>query len=108
MAEMEKKPERPSLWWFVSTEERKFEYRQATLDELVDDFNECRIRDYTVVHPDNLLYEEELRNYNAQYIDYIHQGYCKQLRRLIELNAPDCVIAEESVGVFSKSKNLLG
>ena len=108
MTDKEKKAEAPRLWWFVCTEERKFEYRLATLDELVGDFNECRIRDYTVVHPENLLYEEELRNYNAQYIDYIRQGYCNQLRKLIELKAPDCVLAEESNGVFSKSKNLLG
>lgn len=108
MAEKEKKNDIPRLWWFVSTKERKFEYRQATLDELVEEFNECRIRDYTVVHPENTLYDEELRNYNAQYIDYINQGYSKQRQRLIDLKAPDCVLAEEAVGVFSKSRNLLG
>lgn len=97
----------PELWWFIATGEGKFEYKKATLDELVDAFNEGKIADYTIVHPENLIYDSELRKYNKKYIKYINNGYVHQLSRLFELKAPKCVLAGESIGVFSKSRNLL-
>lgn len=102
-----KRMKNPALWWFVSTGDGKFEYRKATLDELVKEFNDDKISDYTIVHPENLIYDKELRNYNKKHIKYINNGYVHQLTRLFELKAPECVLAGESIGVFSKSKNLL-
>ena len=97
----------PDLWWFVSMGNGKFEYRLATLKELVDEFNSCKIVDYTVVHPDNILYDEKLRKYNRKHIKYINNGYVHQLERLFDLKVHKFVIAQEDIGVFSKGKNLL-
>lgn len=97
----------PSLWWFVSLGDGKYEYRMATHDAMVADFNSGAISLYVVVHPDNPMYGQEYRQYNSEYDAYIAQCRVQELKRLLDIEAPAVVIASDQVGVFSRSANVL-
>ena len=50
-----------NLWWFVSLSDMKFEYRRSTQEKMEESLKKKEIKSYTIVHPDNPMYNKRLR-----------------------------------------------
>ena len=64
---------------------------------------------YTIVHPDNPMYANDVRKFNRRYQYLIDCKYAEDLLHLQQMeNRPATIISSGTYGVYSKYRNLLG
>ncbi|MBQ0071202.1 MAG: hypothetical protein KBS81_05000 [Spirochaetales bacterium] len=93
--------ENTKLWWLVRCEDGAFRFVFKTYDEVLDEYFQGG-SEIAIVHPDNLMYPEKLREYNRQHEDVIFAYHALRLSKLVEIEAPEvCIHLEATRGMLS-------
>ncbi len=95
------------LWWFRKNEDGSMNFVQKTYEEAMEDAI-SPLSSIVIVHPDNPIYPESLRAYNEAHRDVIDHIIVSRLKRLVDIDAPDIVIAGEGTsGILGYSCSVL-
>lgn len=97
-----------NLYWFIALPDKKYEYRRATYEKLKQELENNEILGFTIVHPDNPMYANDVRKFNRRYQYLIDSKYAEDLSQLLQMEKkPATIIASGTYGVYSKYRNLL-